>query len=50
MMTLCHENDLEEGTAKGFEVANKYIFAVKKDAQMYVYYNYCLLCNRNNYT
>jgi len=41
MMTLCHENDIEEGHSKGFEVANKYIFAVKKDAQIYVYYNYC---------
>ena len=41
MITLCHIDDIEESTSKGFEVGNKYVFAVKKDGQIYVYYNYC---------
>ncbi len=41
MMTLCHTADIEEGTSKGFEIGKKYIFAVKKDDRMFVYYNYC---------
>lgn len=41
MITLCHVDDIEEGAAKGFEVANKYLFAVKKDGQLFLYYNYC---------
>lgn len=41
MITLCHVNDIEEGASKGFEVLNKYLFAVKKDDRLFVYYNYC---------
>lgn len=41
MITLCHVDDIEEGASKGFEVENKYLFAVKKDAQLFLYYNYC---------
>lgn len=41
MITLCHHSDIEEGQAKGFEVNGKYLFAVKKDNQLFVYYNYC---------
>ncbi|MCB1664154.1 MAG: Rieske (2Fe-2S) protein [Pseudomonadales bacterium] len=41
MITLCHVDDIEEGASKGFEVAGKYLFAVKKDDQMFLYYNYC---------
>lgn len=41
MITLCHTNDVEEGTSKGFEIGSKYVFVVKKDDQMYLYYNYC---------
>ncbi|HDZ10472.1 Rieske (2Fe-2S) protein [Pseudohongiella sp.] len=41
MITLCHQNEIEEGRAKGFEVTGKYLFAVKKDGRVYVYYNYC---------
>ncbi len=36
MITLCHVNDLEEGNSKGFEVENKYLFAVKKDDRMFL--------------
>lgn len=41
MITLCHVNDIEEGTSKGFEALNKLLFAVKKDDRMFLYYNYC---------
>ena len=41
MITLCHVDDIEEGTSKGFEVAGKFLFAVKKDGDMFLYYNYC---------
>lgn len=41
MITLCHVDDIEEGTSKGFEVAGKFLFAVKKDGEMFLYYNYC---------
>ncbi len=41
MITLCHVDDIEEGNSKGFEVLNKYLFAVKKDDRLFLYYNYC---------
>ena len=41
MIILCHIDDIEESTSKGFEIAHKYIFAVKKEGQLFVYYNYC---------
>jgi nitrite reductase/ring-hydroxylating ferredoxin subunit len=41
MITLCHIDDIEEGCSKGFEVLNKYLFAVKKDGRLHLYYNYC---------
>lgn len=41
MLTLCHHSDIEEGRAKGFEVNGKYLFAVKKNDQIHLYYNYC---------
>ncbi len=41
MISLCHIDDIEESTSKGFAVGNKYVFAVKKDDRVYVYYNCC---------
>jgi nitrite reductase/ring-hydroxylating ferredoxin subunit len=41
MISLCHVDDIEEGNSKGFEVGKKYVFAVKKDGQLFLYYNYC---------
>ncbi|HBX38183.1 Rieske (2Fe-2S) protein [Pseudohongiella sp. SYSU M77423] len=41
MITLCHQSDIEEGRAKGFDVNGKQLFAVKKDEQLFLYYNYC---------
>lgn len=41
MFALCHHSDIDEGRAKGFEINGKYLFAVKKDDQIHLYYNYC---------
>ena len=41
MITLCHVDDIEEASSKGFDIGNKGIFVVKKDEQIFVYYNYC---------
>lgn len=41
LITLCHVDDIEEGSAKGFAIGTKHIFAVRKDNQLHVYYNYC---------
>lgn len=41
MIILCHIDDIEESSSKGFEIAHKYLFAVKKAGQIFVYYNYC---------
>lgn len=41
MTRLCHIDDIEEGKSKGFEVGDKTVFAVKKDAIIYVYQNRC---------
>lgn len=41
MITLCHLDDIEEGRAKGFEIGAKQLFAVRKDDQLHLYYNYC---------
>ncbi len=38
---LCHIDDIEEGAALGFELAERNIFAVKKDNVIYVYENRC---------
>lgn len=41
MLSLFAKSDLEEGTALGLEVNNHYLFAVKKDDQIYLYWNRC---------
>jgi nitrite reductase/ring-hydroxylating ferredoxin subunit len=41
MTRLCHVNDIDEGASKGFEIGDKKLFAVKKDAVIYVYENRC---------
>lgn len=41
MTRLCHVDDIEEGQSVGFEVGEKKLFAVKKDAVIYVYENRC---------
>ena len=41
MITLCRTEEIEEGTSKGFEVNGTFLFAVKKDEQLHLYYNRC---------
>lgn len=41
MLNLFARDDLKEGAALGLEVNNHYLFAVKKDNQIYLYWNRC---------
>ena len=41
MISLVSAKDLEEGTSKGIEYDNKYVFAVRKDNLFHVYWNIC---------
>lgn len=41
MLTLFATADLEEGTSLGLEVKNLYMFAVKKDDRIFLYWNRC---------
>ena len=41
MAALLNINDLAEASSKGIEINNRYLFAVKKDDQVYVYWNRC---------
>lgn len=41
MTVLCQVQDIDEDSAKGFDVDGRSVFAVKKDGQIYVYINSC---------
>tara|TARA_B110000444_G_C18411006_1_gene398048 strand:- start:142 stop:486 length:345 start_codon:yes stop_codon:yes gene_type:complete len=41
MISLINANEIEEGTSKGIELNNLYMFAVKKDAEVFLYWNLC---------
>ena len=41
MISLINANEIEEGTSKGIELNNLYMFAVKKDAEVFLYWNRC---------
>ncbi|MCH2355435.1 MAG: Rieske 2Fe-2S domain-containing protein [Pseudomonadales bacterium] len=41
MISLLAVDDIEEGTSRGLEVNNLYLFAVKKDDQISLYFNRC---------
>ncbi len=41
MISIVSVDELAEGTSKGLEVNNHYMFAVKKDNQVYLYWNTC---------
>ena len=41
MISLLAIDDIEEGTSRGLEVNNLYLFAVKKDDQITLYFNRC---------
>lgn len=38
---LCHFNDIPEGESRGFTVDGQALFAIKKDAELYLYRNEC---------
>lgn len=41
MISLIEVEAIQEGTSKGIEIENNYLFAVKKDAQIFLYKNSC---------
>ncbi|MEX0964717.1 MAG: Rieske (2Fe-2S) protein [Pseudohongiellaceae bacterium] len=41
MIGLISVSDIEEGTSKAIELNNLYMFAVKKDDQLFLYWNRC---------
>jgi nitrite reductase/ring-hydroxylating ferredoxin subunit len=41
MSILCHSNEISEGKSKGFQVGERFVFAVKKNNRIYVYENSC---------
>ena len=41
MISIISADEIEEGTSKGFEINNRYMFAVKKDAIVFLYWNRC---------
>lgn len=41
MITLLHIDDIDEGTSRGIELDNCFMFAVKKDAEIFLYFNRC---------
>lgn len=41
MIKLIDINELDEDTSKGFEINNQYLFAVRKDGEIFLYWNRC---------
>ncbi len=41
MIHLIAADEIEEGTSKGLEVNNRYLFVVKKNGQCFLYWNRC---------
>ena len=41
MISLISADEIEEGRSKGIELDNHYMFAVKKDGQIFLYWNRC---------
>jgi len=41
MTILCHINDIAEGKSKGFTLGERFLFAVKKCGELYLYENSC---------
>ncbi|MGI9251429.1 MAG: Rieske (2Fe-2S) protein [Pseudohongiellaceae bacterium] len=41
MNTLIAADDIAEGASRGIEVDGQYLFAVKKQGQIYLYWNHC---------
>lgn len=41
MPILCHSDDIAEGKSKGFQIGETFLFAVKKNNQIFIYENSC---------
>lgn len=41
MINVLDSNELEEGKSVGIEINNQHLFAVKKDDQLFLYWNRC---------
>ncbi len=41
MISVLNVDDIDEGTSKGLDVNNLYMFAVKKDDRVHLYWNRC---------
>lgn len=41
MPILCHSDDIAEGKSKGFQIGETFLFAVKKNNQVFIYENSC---------
>ncbi|MEH6577422.1 MAG: Rieske (2Fe-2S) protein [Amphritea sp.] len=41
MTILCQLNDIAENTTKGFELAERKLFAVRQEGEIYLYENRC---------
>jgi nitrite reductase/ring-hydroxylating ferredoxin subunit len=41
MSILCHSDEIAEGKSKGFQIDDRFVFAVKKYGQIYIYENTC---------
>lgn len=41
MSILCHSDEIAEGKSKGFQIDERFVFAVKKYGQIYIYENVC---------
>jgi len=41
MIPVIHIDEIEEGTSRGIELENSYLFAVKKDGEFFLYFNRC---------
>ncbi|AUM13900.1 Rieske (2Fe-2S) protein [Ketobacter alkanivorans] len=41
MTVLCKVSEIEEESARGFDIDGQSVFAVKKDGQLFVYINSC---------
>ena len=41
MPILCHQDEIAEGKSKGFQIEQTFLFAVKKNGNIYLYENSC---------
>lgn len=41
MPILCHSDDIAEGKSKGFQLDDTFLFAVKKNNEIFLYQNSC---------